>query len=87
MTSNKMVVPASERLLLTPTTKNALWMSTNKAERTQDYYPTWKDVQVTQMQTLLLAVLHCCHLSTHRENTQISQPVAMLVFQECIVLM
>lgn len=55
-----MVVPASVRLLLTPTIKNALWMGTNKAKRTKDYYPTWKDIQVIQIQTLLLAVLHCC---------------------------
>lgn len=76
-TSNERVVSASERLLLTPTIKNALWISTNKAERTQDYYPTWKDIQVTQIQTLLLAIFHCYLLSMHHENTQISQPVAI----------
>lgn len=71
-----MVVPASERLLLTSTIKNALWMGTNKAKSTQDYYPMCKDIQVTQIYTLLLAILCCCHLGMHHENTQISQPMA-----------
>lgn len=72
-----MVVLASERLLFTPTIKNALWMGTSKGKRTRNYYCIQKDTQVTQIQTLLLAVLHCCHLSMHHENTQISHPMAI----------
>lgn len=57
-------------------------MGTNKAKSTQDYYPMCKDIQVTQIYTLLLAVLAAVISACTMKTLRFPSPWQLLVCQE-----
>lgn len=82
-----MLVPASVRLLLTPTIKNALCMSTNKAKRTQDYYPHGKIYRSPKFRNCSLLSFTAVISAGTMRTLRFPSLWQLLVCQECIVLM